>query len=660
MLKALRQPGRIVGIGLLGGVLFLLWPMLQQGYPITHSTQFNLSWAFQYQRQFFGGQFYPRWLEFSNFGFGNATFAFYPPLCMVATLPFRMLGLAMPASLVASMGLAMGVFGAGLYALIHTVAPRPLALILALMGMAGPYWLVDIYQRGAIGEVWAIALLPWIFWASCQVIRRPGSIGPIGALAASYGLLVLSHLPTLLLFTLVWLPLPWVLCWRDPLWPKLGRSYLGFVLGLGWSAFFLVPAFFDQRLIQVDSVNFAEDYLPQNRLMLSGLTQLQPRLTQHWFESSLLGYWGWMVAVVFAVGILPLVRWGVSWVVKRGTSLHNKVSDGPGTTSQPPQPPREILLSREILSGEILLYTLGASLISLLMMTDLLSWIYDWVLPLQRIQFSWRWMGITAVTVPWLLGSLAGWGQKHLRYPLMLGIGIAVAVQSWQGLRIMAQTQFQPQVIQTFHTLSSAKQFPIEPQQRPGTSFLYWHWIFPDGLALVDVSEYRAHGVTFPMPPPDVDPLLRWQGHLSDFGMDGEQRQLSAANLDPLDPLDPVALADLQVERWSYGYRRFRAVNPTDQDQFVVLRTFYYPAWWVEMDGRFRSAEHTGLGQLQVRIPPGSHQVQVRYLGTPMDWLGLLLTGLTGVLLVKLRWVITLLGLSWAQVQKTSEETTAC
>jgi uncharacterized membrane protein YfhO len=116
----------------------------------------------------------------------------------------------------------------------------------------------------------------------------------------------------------------------------------------------------------------------------------------------------------------------------------------------------------------------------------------------------------------------------------------------------------------------------------------------------------------------------------------------------------------LEVEQWRYGYRRFRAVNPTDQDQWVVLRTFYYPAWRVQVDGRLTSAEHSGVGLLQVRIPPGSHQVQVRYLGTPMDWLGLLLTGLTGVLLVKLRWVITLLGLSWAQVQKTSEETTAC
>ncbi|MEN9221005.1 MAG: hypothetical protein Q6M04_01060 [Thermostichus sp. BF3_bins_97] len=613
--------------------------MLQQGYPSTHSTHFNLSWAFQYQRQFFGGQFYPRWLEFSNFGFGNATFAFYPPLCMVATLPFRMVGLAMPASLVASMGLAMGVFGAGLYALIQPLVPRVLALILALMGMAGPYWLVDIYQRGAIGEVWAIALLPWIFWTSCQVIRRPRALWPVGALAASYGLLVLSHLPTLLLFTLVWLPLPWVLRWRDPFWPKLGRSYLGFALGLGWSSFFLVPAFLDQRLIQVDSVNFAEDYLPQNRLMLSGLTQLQLQPTEHWFESSLLGYWGWMVAVVLATGILLLV----DGLLNRGTlpqdALEAAGSDLHSKAEVPlPLPSREVLL-----------YSLGASLIPLLMMTDLLSWVYDWFLPLQRIQFSWRWMGITTVTVPWLLGSLVGrgWPQKGWRNLILLGTALAVMIQVGLGWQILGRTSFQPQVIQTFHTLSAVKQFPIEPQQRPGTPFLYWHWIFPDGLALVDVPEYRAHGVTFPMPPPEVDPLVRWQGNLEDSLTAGERGQPSEA--------------DLQVERWSYGYRRFRAVNPTDSDQFVVLRTFYYPAWWVEMDGRLQPAEQTGLGQLLVRIPPGAHQIQVRYLGTPMDWLGLIMTGLTAVLLAKLRRVMMVLGLDPRRAKQTlQEDTEAC
>ncbi len=635
MVKVLRRVGSFwpVGAVLLAGMILLLWPMLRQGYPMTHSTHFNLSWAFQYQRQFFGGQFYPRWLEFSNFGFGNATFAFYPPLCMVATLPFRLLGLQMPASLVASMGLALLVMGSGLYALIRTVAPCPLALILAGMGMAGPYWLVDIYQRGAIGEVWAIAWLPWVLWAALQVLSQPRFFWPIWALVISYGLLVLSHLPTLLLSTLILLPLPWVVGWRDPLWPKLGRCYLGLGLGLGWSAFFLLPAFWDQRLIQVEMVNFAADYLPQNRLMLSGLTRFQPQLTEHWFESSLRGYWIWMVTVVAGVALLLL-----------GCRLrHSTGAPSPSSSSCPP--------------GEVLLYSLGASLVPLLMMTDLLSWVYDWVLPLQRIQFSWRWMGITAVTVPWLLGSLCGWGwqPKSRRYAILLATALAMGIQLRLGWQVLSRTDFQPQVIQTFHSLAAAKQFPTEPQQRPGTPFLYWHWIFPDGLALVDVPEYRARGVTLPMPPPSVEPLLRWQDPLGNSAADQKRRQASEqAEVNPAHP------AELEVEQWRYGYRRFRAVNPTNRDQWVVLRTFYYPAWWVEIDGRLRAAEPAEWGQLQVRIPPGVHQIQVRYLGTPSDWLGWGVTSLTVVLLLKLQWLMALLGLQPKLARETMEETQAC
>ncbi len=649
LLKSLRQFNVLAGIGLLAGVLALLWPMLQRGYPITYSTQFNLSWAFQYQRQFFGGQFYPRWLEYSNFGYGNPTFAFYPPLCMVTTLPFRLLGLDMPGSLVASMGLAMAVFGLGLYALLQQLLPWALALGLALASMAGPYWLLDIYERGAIGEVWAIALMPWVLWASLQTICRPQSIGPVAVLALSYGLLTLSHLPTLLVFTLIWLPLPWVLGGRDPLWPRVGRCYLGFGLGLGWAAFYLLPAFWDQRFIQIDWVNYHSFQLPQNHLILSGLIQLRPQWL--WnpvipnsnlpFHTGLVEYWIWVMAVVSGAGIL--VFWERLARKSKGAPLIQESSSTGGLGSTAP------------LNQAILLYSLGASLVALLMMTDLLAWLYEWVLPLRRIQFSWRWMAVTTVTVPWLLGSLAGWGwgHKRLRLLLLVGIGLAMGVQTWQGFYVLSKAEFDSQIVETFASLAEAKQFPYEPQQQPGRALkwqLKWyesefHWVFPDGLALGDVWEYRPLAATLGMPPPRVAPLLEWKGEAG--SLLESQPKASLVDLETSEAL-------LQVEEWSYGYRRFRAVNPTNQDQWVALRTFYYPGWSVDLDGRMWSSAPGVGGVLLVRIPPGEHRVEVRYLGTAADWLGWILTGVAGVLLVELRRLLRLLGL------RTTEEATPC
>jgi hypothetical protein len=581
-----------LAIGLCGLLLVVgiaIAPMLQHSYPITHSTQFNLSWAFQVQRQMASGQIYPRWLEFSNFGFGNATFAFYPPLCMVATLPFRLLGLDLPASLIGSMALAVALLGGGLYRYARCFFPAWISLGVAGMGMISPYFWVDIYQRGAIGEVWAIVCLPWILWASQQVRDRPEKLWPVVALAFSYGLLVLSHLPTLLLFTLVWILFPWVQPSPQQQWHWVRRCYLAALLAFGWTAFYLWPATLDQRFIQVGSINADPEYQPQNRLMLSGLWHFHPRLTEHWFESGLIGSWWWMVAVI----LLSALVW-ILWQHPRSPWSHPCSNQGLEALDSPSSLPRAAL------------YWIVISLVALLMMTDLLGWVYSLSLTLRRIQFSWRWMSILSITAPLLIGYLLQVARLQPKRGLSLALGMLclglMTVGTWQAFSVRDQANYQPDTVARFAQLAAEKQFPQEPKRRPGRDFIYWHWIFADGLALVDVPEYRARGVTMPMPPAQVDPLLVWQNG---------------------------TVQNLEMQQWWYGVRRFTATNASASPQQVLLRTFYYPAWRVQLDGRFVPTEKTDLGQIQVTIPPGQHQVTVRYLGTLMDWIGRGASGLT-------------------------------
>ncbi len=637
----------LIPLLLLAGVMILLSPMLRPGYPSTHSTHFNLSWGFQYQRQFFSGQIYPRWLEFSNFGFGNATFAFYPPLCMVATLPFRALGLDLNDSLVGSMGLAIGGLGLGLYGYGRCYFPHWIALGIAGIGMASPYFLIDIYQRGAIGEVWAITSLPWILWASDRVLRYPRWWTPILALGISYGMLVLSHLPTLLLFTLVWVLLPWIAGGGD-LWTRLWgaiRCYGGAALAFGWTAFYLWPAAMDQRLVQVDSVNALPEYLPQNRLMVWGITQLQLQITEHWFEQDLLT--PWFLIGMIALGGLGLIcssylrvyrpaspllvgPWGriggISLIQTLGNQIPRVVWDQTGTGVQV-----DPWLQRAAI------YWVGTTLFTLLMMTDLLSWLYPLTGVLERIQFSWRWLGVTTVMVPLVVGYGLQIAALYLRQPTqsqgLLGIWLALicfgatAGVIAQGTQVLDRAVFVPDQVERFVQLASEKRFPDEPQQRPGDPFIFWHWIFPDGLALVDVPEYRAHGVVMGMPPDRVYPLVAWAD------------QISTA------PQEIPAATSLEIQSWTFGYRQFQITNSTDQLRTVVLRTFYYPAWGVRLDDTPIPTTPTELGPIQVPIPPGSHQVTVRYRGTAMDWIG------RGASLLTLGVAIGL-GYGWPQEQR--------
>ncbi len=553
--------------------------MLERNYPLNHSTHFNLSWAFQYQKQFFAGQFYPRWLEYSNFGFGNATFAFYPPLSMVATLPFRFLGLGLGGSLIASMALAIVFLGWGMYTYSRYFYPLGIAVIVAGVGMLSPYFMVDIYQRGAIAEVWGITTLPWILWASQRVVKQPKNSQNILLLAFIYGLLILSHLPTLLIFTCVWLFLPWFF----GSWQGVKSCYGGFILACSWTAFYLLPVIGDRRFIQIDTFNTFTEYLPQHRLLLEISRNWAIKFSDHWFDQQLIVPWLTMVAVV-SLGI-------VVQFCHRSRNTKN-----------------------------IAAFWLFISLVALFMTTNLLTWVYQILVPLQRIQFSWRWLSLTTVTVPLLLGSLLhqagarGSSKEEFSdspYHLIPWVGRgALSLATWslviitivQGVKVTQKVDYQPEAIAHFASLAAAKEFPYEPHQGFGNSLMNWHYVFADGLALIDVPEYRAKEATLAMPPQKFYPLLAWQ--------DG-------------------TITNLTIQNWDYGKRQLEVTNLTPSSRKVQLRTFYYPGWQTKIDGEKVPTKASSSGQLEVSIPPGKHQVKIFYRGTLMYLVGRVITLLT-------------------------------
>lgn len=596
---------RLIGFCLISIAAIAIIPMFLHSYPITHSTQFNLSWAFQYQRQFEDGQFYPRWLEFSNFGFGNATFVFYPPMLMIATLPFSLLGMDLPASLVGSMVLAAFTLVLGVYLYATLYFPSWLALVVSGLAVASPYFLIDIYQRGAIAEVWAIAFIPWVLRSTHKLIDQihlPASQRTYAmGLAIAWGMVGLSHLPTLLISFLAWLPMPlWLLKdllhansqevkthhhpYRKPSLlefknyiVEVGRCYLSAILGFVGISFFLLPVIFDQNLVQIESVNFSTEYLPQNRLLLDGLLSLHPKLSAHWFEngSGLIPYFGIMLGVMI-LSAIPLI-WGQP-SLKQAMGLWIMIT---ATT--------------------------------LVMTTDLGGWIYRLAPTLQKIQFSWRWYGLTVTTIPMMLGGL-GWQiwQKVPNYSdkitlnktkiriiaACLILGAILTGYTYTNKIVFKHTGFDPALVHQFASLASQKEFPIEPDATAkGTPILWWHWQFPDGLAIVDVPEYRAKGVTLAMPPDRNQPLASY----------GDQDSY------------------IQIKQWKFGLREIlvdNLENDPSVSEYLTLRMFYYPAWQVWVDGKKGLLEQNSQGQAQIAIANGQHLVLVKYVGTLAEQLG--------------------------------------
>lgn len=218
-----------------------------------HSYATNLSWLTGFAQALFDGDPYPRWIPSLTAGAGSPVFVFYAPLpfyvttmaatvCGGCTAPGQ-LGLAESALLVASAAAFLvyarpkvGATAAAIGAVCYALAPYHVA--------------IDLFERQAIGELAAYALFPLALLAVDRL--SPGGRG-IAALSLVYALLVMSHLPTTLLFSPFLALYALIVGRRSGNTPALlTRFALAIVLGLCLSAIYLMPALGDLRHISAD------------------------------------------------------------------------------------------------------------------------------------------------------------------------------------------------------------------------------------------------------------------------------------------------------------------------------------------------------------------------------------------------------------------------
>ncbi len=230
--------GRLAFIAL--AAILIMLPNLLWGPGDTDDLRYSLVWTAQFGKAMAAGDLYPRWLPDSFQGLGSAAFYFYPPASYWLAGGIRAIGLNIPLALTASFTILLALSGMTMHAWLADRGTRP--MIGALLYMAAPYHLIDIYVRGALAESAAFPLLPLIALGIARLPRRNGFI----LLCLSFAGLLITHLPMALL-TGVFLILPLLLSRlrTDPriLLPAASAG----ALALGLAAFYLIPALTLQR-----------------------------------------------------------------------------------------------------------------------------------------------------------------------------------------------------------------------------------------------------------------------------------------------------------------------------------------------------------------------------------------------------------------------------
>jgi hypothetical protein len=194
------------------------------------------------------GILYPRWAALAHFAYGEPRFVFYPPAswtlggAISSVFPWT---IASPVFIWIVLVLA----GISMFLLARRWLNQRDAIFAAVFYAVNPYHLVIVYWRSAFAEMLASCLVPLLVLLVWKVINGERHVVvPLGLLLAAAWL---TNAPAAVMIHYSLALLMMFFAWRNRS-PKLLLITAGaVVLGACLSAFYLLPAIYEQRWIEI-------------------------------------------------------------------------------------------------------------------------------------------------------------------------------------------------------------------------------------------------------------------------------------------------------------------------------------------------------------------------------------------------------------------------
>jgi len=223
-------------------LIFCLWSLrsiFHPGFMYSHDSFWHVERLINIT-SLIPTQFPVRWSPTLDHGYGIPLFNFTYPAAYYLGAIFMYLGLGPVKSYYLLLLLAYFAGGLGIFMLARR---RPIVgVFAALLYLITPYQFLDIFVRGALGEVFALGLIPWVILV-LENLSQTGRFKWYTSLP--FALLILSHnfyaylfLGLLTFFTLAF--------YRHKL-----LIFLSLFYSMCLSAFFLLPAFMEKSFLLV-------------------------------------------------------------------------------------------------------------------------------------------------------------------------------------------------------------------------------------------------------------------------------------------------------------------------------------------------------------------------------------------------------------------------
>jgi len=170
------------------------------------------------------------------------------------------------------------------------------ALFAAAFYAVNPYHLVIVYWRSAYAELLAAALLPLLLLSLLR-LKRPG-VRPVLCLSLTLAAAWLTNAPAALMIHYSAAGLAVLLAARERSWRLISRASLAVALGIGLASFYLLPAIFEEKWINIGEV-FGAGVRPQDNFLFTTLADVDHN------RFNLLVSW----VAVAEIGIMGLAIW---------------------------------------------------------------------------------------------------------------------------------------------------------------------------------------------------------------------------------------------------------------------------------------------------------------------------------------------------------------
>lgn len=139
-----------------------------------------------------------------------------------------------------------------MYLLAKETFNKNAAILASLLYSYAPFKALDTYVRGDVAESFAMAIVPLIIYFCLKLIKNGGGKNAIGISLSVAAFLTSHNIMTVLFSPVIFL----LLCYF--LFSQKGKNFLllliSFAIGIGLAAFFVLPAFFEKNLVQIDNL----------------------------------------------------------------------------------------------------------------------------------------------------------------------------------------------------------------------------------------------------------------------------------------------------------------------------------------------------------------------------------------------------------------------